>query len=189
MLKVIGCWPGVRAMNLPNVLTLLRIFLVPFLVVFLIASPASNATAAAIFLAAVLTDWLDGRIARRRHQVTTLGKLLDPIADKLLVSAALISLVQVGRAPAWIVVLIVGRDIAVTGLRGIAAAQGAIISANEFGKATMVANVTAIAILILEWSPGALPLGHLALLVAAGLSLSSGVMYFRRFWHVIDLTK
>ena len=99
-------------MNLPNALSLVRIFLVPVLVVFLIVVPTPfNLTAAVVFLAAAFTDWLDGRIARRTRQVTTLGKLLDPIADKLLISASLISLVQVGRAPAWMVVLIVGRDL------------------------------------------------------------------------------
>ena len=104
-------------MNLPNTLTLVRIFLVPFLVVFLIANAPPNYPAAAIFLAAVLTDWLDGRIARSRRQVTTLGQLLDPIADKLLIAAALISLVEIGRVPAWVVTVIIGRDIAITGLR------------------------------------------------------------------------
>ncbi|MBI2115779.1 MAG: CDP-diacylglycerol--glycerol-3-phosphate 3-phosphatidyltransferase, partial [candidate division NC10 bacterium] len=147
-------------MNIPNTLSLVRIFLVPVLVVFLIVVPRPyNLTAAAVFLAAVLTDWLDGRIARSRHQVTTLGKLLDPVADKLLISASLISLVQVGRVPAWMVVLIVGRDLAITGLRGIAASQSVIIQANEFGKATMAAEVLAVALLILNWPAVAAPLG------------------------------
>ncbi len=137
-------------MNLPNALSLVRIFLVPVLVVFLIVVPRPyNLTAAVVFLAAVLTDWLDGRIARSMRQVTTLGKLLDPVADKLLISASLISLVQVGRVPAWMAVLIVGREIAVTGLRAIAAAQGVIIVASDFGKAKMVAQVLAVTLLIL----------------------------------------
>src|SRR5574337_649579 len=111
-------------MNLPNKLTLGRIFLVPFIIVFLVVGEkVPNYTAGAIFLAAVLTDWLDGRIARNTRQVTALGKLLDPIADKLLISTALIALVQVGRAPAWMVVLIVGRELAITGLRTVAASQ------------------------------------------------------------------
>ncbi|MBI2164071.1 MAG: CDP-diacylglycerol--glycerol-3-phosphate 3-phosphatidyltransferase, partial [candidate division NC10 bacterium] len=154
-------------MNIPNTLSLVRIFLVPVLVVFLIVVPRPyNLTAAAVFLAAVLTDWLDGRIARSRRQVTTLGKLLDPVADKLLISASLISLVQVGRVPAWMVVLIVGRDLAITGLRGIAASQSVIIQANEFGKATMAAEVLAVALLILNWPAVAAPLGKAALGVA-----------------------
>ncbi|HTU03760.1 MAG TPA: CDP-diacylglycerol--glycerol-3-phosphate 3-phosphatidyltransferase [Candidatus Sulfotelmatobacter sp.] len=181
-------------MNLPNALSLVRIFLVPVLVVFVIAVPGPyDLTAAAVFLAAVLTDWLDGRIARRMRQVTALGKLLDPIADKLLISASLISLVQVGRAPAWIVVLIVGRDLAITGLRAIAAAQNVIIQASEFGKATMTAEVVAVSLLILNRPAVALPLGQSpgqwALLLATALSLFSGMRYFLQFWRCIDLDK
>jgi CDP-diacylglycerol--glycerol-3-phosphate 3-phosphatidyltransferase len=171
-------------------LSLVRIFLIPVLVVFLIAVPRPyNLTAAAVFLAAVLTDWLDGRIARRTRQVTTLGTLLDPVADKLLISASLISLVQVGRVQAWMVVLIVGRDIAVTGLRAIAAAQNVVIQANDFGKLTMTAEVIAVALLILNWPLAVVPLGQVVLAVAATLSLASGVIYFRKFWRCVDLEK
>ena len=181
-------------MNLPNALSLVRIFLVPVLVVFVIAVPGPyDLMAACVFLAAVLTDWLDGRIARRMQQVTALGKLLDPIADKLLISASLISLVQVGRVPAWIVVLIVGRDLAMTGLRAIAAAQNVIIQASEFGKATMTAEVIAVSLLILNRPTVALPLGwslgQWALLLAMALSLYSGMRYFLQFWRCIDLDK
>ena len=177
-------------MNLPNGLSLVRIFLIPVLVVFLIAVPRPyNLTAAAVFLAAVLTDWLDGRIARRTRQVTTLGTLLDPVADKLLISASLISLVQVGRVQAWMVVLIVGRDIAVTGLRAIAAAQNVVIQANDFGKLTMTAEVIAVALLILNWPLAVVPLGQVVLAVAATLSLASGVIYFCKFWRCVDLEK
>jgi CDP-diacylglycerol--glycerol-3-phosphate 3-phosphatidyltransferase len=176
--------------NLPNALSLVRIFLVPVLVVFLVAVPRPhNFTAAAVFLAAVLTDWLDGRIARSTRQVTNLGKLLDPVADKLLVSASLISLVQVGRAPAWMVVLIVCRDLAITGLRGIAASQGVVIQASDFGKLTMVTQIIAIALLIMSWPPFSVPLGQAILAVAAMLSLASGTVYFRKFWSSIDLGK
>jgi CDP-diacylglycerol--glycerol-3-phosphate 3-phosphatidyltransferase len=176
--------------NLPNALSLVRIFLVPVLVVFLIVVPAPfNLTAAAVFLAAAFTDWLDGRIARRTRQVTALGKLLDPIADKLLISASLISLVQVGRAPAWMVVLIVGRDLAMTGLRAIAAAQGVVIQASDFGKATMTAQVIAVALLILSWPAWSVPLGQAVLLLAALLSMVSGILYFRKFWRCIDLNR
>ena len=177
-------------MNIPNVLSLVRIFLVPVLVVFLIVVPRPyNLSAAVVFLAAVLTDWLDGRIARSTRQVTTLGKLLDPMADKLLISASLISLVQVGRVPAWMVVLIVGRDLAITGLRGIAASQNVIIQASDFGKATMIAEVIAVALLILNWPPISIPLGQAALVVAILLSLVSGAVYFQKFWRSIDLGK
>jgi CDP-diacylglycerol--glycerol-3-phosphate 3-phosphatidyltransferase len=176
--------------NLPNALSLVRIFLVPVLVVFLIAVPRPyDLTAVGVFLAAVLTDWLDGHIARSTRQVTALGKLLDPIADKLLISASLISLVQVGRVPAWMVVLIVGRDLAVTGLRAIAAAQAVIIQASDFGKATMTAEVVAVSLLILHRPPVVATLGQAALLVATVLSLISGMVYFQRFWRCVDVTK
>ncbi len=182
-------------MNLPNKLTLARIFLVPFIIVFLIAGEkVPNYTAGAIFLAAVLTDWLDGRIARSTRQVTTLGKLLDPIADKLLISTALISLVQVGRAPAWMVVLIVGRELAITGLRTIAASQSIIIHASGFGKYKMLAEVAAVTLLILDWPPRwgiiAVPsLGLVCLWAAVALSIVSGIEYFLKFWKVIDLNR
>jgi CDP-diacylglycerol--glycerol-3-phosphate 3-phosphatidyltransferase len=179
--------------NLPTRLTLARIFLVPLLMVFLIADGRSPSYAAvAVFLTAVLTDWLDGHIARATSQVTTLGKLLDPIADKLLIAAALITLVQVGRVPAWMVVVLVGRDLAVTGLRGIAAAHGLIIPASDLGKYTMAAEVVAVTLLLSGWSPAppGLPgpsLGLLALGAAGLLALLSGVDYFLKFWRRIDL--
>ncbi len=175
-------------MNLPNALSLARIFLVPVLVVFLVPRP-DELTAAIVFLAAVCTDWLDGRIARGRRQVTTLGKLLDPVADKLLIAASLISLVQVHRVPAWVVVVIVGRDIAVTGLRAIAAGQNVIIQASDFGKLTMTAEVIAVALLILSWPPNALWVGQAVLLAAATISVTSGAIYFRQFWRRVDLDK
>ena len=185
--------PGVL-MNLPNKLTLGRIFLVPFIIVFLVVGEkVPNYTAGAIFLAAVLTDWLDGQIARNTRQVTTLGKLLDPIADKLLISTALIALVQVGRAPAWMVVLIVGRELAITGLRTIAASQSVIIHASDFGKYKMLTEVAAVSFLILDWPPEwgfiAIPsLGVLCLWGAIALSIVSGIDYFLKFWKVIDLS-
>ncbi|MDE2058219.1 MAG: CDP-diacylglycerol--glycerol-3-phosphate 3-phosphatidyltransferase [candidate division NC10 bacterium] len=181
-------------MNLPNKLTLGRIFLVPFIIVFLVVGEkVPNYTAGAIFLAAVLTDWLDGRIARNTRQVTALGKLLDPIADKLLISTALIALVQVGRAPAWMVVLVVGRELAITGLRTVAASQSIIIHASDFGKYKMLAEVAAVTFLILDWPPqwdfiGTASLGILCLWVAIVLSTASGIDYFLRFWKVIDLS-
>jgi len=171
--------------NLPNTLTLVRIFLVPFLVIFLIASADTrNYPAAAIFLAAVFTDWLDGRIARSRRQVTTLGQLLDPIADKLLIAAALISLVEIGRVPAWVATVIIGRDIAITGLRGIAASQGLIIAASQLGKYKMAAEVIAVILLILDPRP---LMGAFAVGVAVVLSVVSGIDYFARFWRQLGL--
>jgi len=178
-------------LNLPNALTLARILLVPFIVVFLILRPAPfNYTAGAIFLVAVFTDWLDGRIARSMQRVTTVGKLLDPIADKLLISAALISLVQVGRVPAWMVVLVVGRELFISGLRAIAASQGVVIQASDFGKAKMVTEVVAVMLLILNWPVnGSLPLGLLMLGIAIVLAIVSAVDYLLKFLRIIDINR
>jgi CDP-diacylglycerol---glycerol-3-phosphate 3-phosphatidyltransferase len=146
--------------NLPNALTLSRIFIVPLLVVVLLTPVSENwlgvpryLLGVAIFVAAALTDYFDGKIARRRQQVSKLGKLLDPIADKLLISAALISLVENHLAPAWAVVIVVGREFAVTGLRSIAATEGVVISASRMGKFKMVAQVVTVGLLILSLSP------------------------------------
>lgn len=148
-------------MNLPNALTLSRIFIVPLLVVVLLTPVSENwlgvpryLLGVSIFVAAALTDYFDGKLARSWKQVSTLGKLLDPIADKLLISAALISLVENHLAPAWAVVIIVGREFAVTGLRSIAATEGVIISASKMGKFKMVAQVVTVGLLILSISPG-----------------------------------
>ncbi len=142
-------------MNLPNSLTLLRIFIVPLLVVVLLTKFSEDwvglpqhIAGVSLFLIAALTDALDGWIARRRRQVSKLGILLDPIADKLLISAAFISLVENQLAPAWAVVIIVGREFAVTGLRSIAAAEGWAIPASKAGKIKMFSQVVTIALLI-----------------------------------------
>jgi len=150
--------------NLPNTLTISRIFVVPLLVVVLLTPFAENwlgvprhILGVSIFLAAAFTDYLDGHFARSRDQVSRLGKLLDPIADKLLISAALISLVENRLAPAWAVVIIVGREFAVTGLRSIAAADGLVISASRMGKVKMLAEVVAVALLIVSSTYGRPP--------------------------------
>jgi CDP-diacylglycerol--glycerol-3-phosphate 3-phosphatidyltransferase len=164
-------------LNLPNTLTLGRIFLVPLLVVFLISSSRINSLiAAAIFLAASFTDWLDGHIARKTRQITTLGKLLDPLADKLLVSAAFISLVQGGRIPAWMVVVIVCRELAITGLRGIAASKKLVVASSWWGKYKMLAQILAIMLLILD-----VPWAMAAAWVALALTLISGIDYAVKF--------
>src|SRR5262249_46232428 len=168
-------------MNLPNALTLGRIVLVPLLVVVLLTKfeghmilgiPKSY-VAAGIFGLASLTDFLDGYLARRRKQVTVLGQLLDPVADKLLISAALVSLVQAGVAPAWMAAIIIGRELAVTGLRSVAQSRGLIIPASLLGKIKMGAEVVAVLLLILgqEWGPNAIRLGQIALwfVIAAAL--------------------
>lgn len=148
-------------MNLPNALTLSRIFIVPFLVVVLLTRFPSDWVGVpqqflglALFVGASITDWLDGYIARKRGQVSTLGILLDPIADKLLISAALVTLVENRLAPAWAIVIIIGREFAVTGLRSIAAAEGFTISASKKAKFKMLSQVIAITLLIAGSVPG-----------------------------------
>ena len=153
--------------NLPNALTLSRIFVVPFLVVVLLTPFSENwfgvqrhVLGVALFLAAAFTDYLDGHLARSRKQVSRLGILLDPIADKLLISAALISLVENRLAPAWAVVIIVGREFAVSGLRSAAAADGVVIAASRMGKFKMLSQVLAVALLIASSASGAPPVGN-----------------------------
>src|SRR6266478_6595482 len=144
-------------MNLPNSLTVSRIFLVPLLVVVLltkfegrqILGVPKEIVGAAIFGLASITDWLDGYLARRRKEITPLGEVIDPLADKLLTSAALISLVQMELAPAWMVAIIIGREFAVTGLRSLAYSRGVAMPASPLGKIKMIAQVVAILALIL----------------------------------------
>jgi len=177
-------------MNLPNAVTLARIFLVPFVVVVLLTTrlPHWDLWGVTLFMAAALTDILDGYLARARKQVTTLGRLLDPIADKLLISSALISLVQLGLAPAWMVALIIGREFAVSGLRSIAAAEGFTIEASPLGKGKMVAQVAAVVGLILARDRvGWIPLtAHLLLWAVVFFALGSMFHYFGVFWAKID---
>lgn len=170
-------------LNLPNSLTLLRIFLVPFLVVVLLTKFDGRETVGlVIFLTATATDFLDGWLARRRGQITTLGTLLDPIADKLLISAVFISLVELGLAPAWMVVVIVGREFAVSGLRSIASGRGILISASNWGKAKMLSQILAASLLILALRHEAfVGPGKAALWVVVAVALMSGTQYFVRF--------
>jgi len=179
-------------MNLPITLTIVRIVLVPLVVVSLISSSRVHVLIAAfMFIVASLTDWLDGLIARRRNQVTTLGTLLDPIADKLLVAAALISLVQINVVAAWIAVVIVGREFAVTGLRGIAISVGIVVPASRLGKYKTVSQYVAITLLILEKGVPAeyVPFHWVSLgvlWIAMGLTVVSGFDYFYRFSRKTD---
>ncbi len=179
--------------NLPNVLTVTRILLIPvFVVLFVTPTPDRSLAAAVVFVIAALTDLFDGYLARRRGQVTKLGRLLDPIADKLLVLSALIVLVQVDRVTALVAILIVAREVAVTGIRAIAATEGIIISAETTGKYKMALQVIAIVLLILEGTVlsdyGNV---HLAGIVTLYLSLVlgyvSGGQYVWSFWRQITL--
>jgi len=171
-------------MNLPNSLTLARIFLVPLLVVVLWTEfEGKELVGAAIFSVAALTDWLDGFLARRQKQVTTFGQLMDPLADKLLITAALISLVQMELAPAWMVAIILGRELGVTVLRSLAWSRGVTIPASPLGKVKMLSQVIAILLLILgrEHLQQFFVLGQIALWVVVATALASALEYYRRF--------
>src|SRR5438067_9996845 len=168
-------------LNLPNSLTLFRIFLVPFLVVVLLTK-YSDWVGLTIFLVAAITDYFDGYFARRMKKITRLGTLLDPIADKLLMSAAFISLVELGLAKAWMIVIIIGREFAVSGLRSIAAQQGVTIAASPLGKGKTISQTIAIALLILGYELGQFRfLGEVALWIVMIFALGSGVDYFIKF--------
>ena len=173
--------------NVPNALTLFRIFLVPILVVVLLTKfDGKEFVGLAIFLIAAITDFLDGYLARRFKKITRLGILLDPIADKLLVSAALISLVELKVAPAWMIVIIIGREFAVSGLRSIASQQGLAIPASPLGKGKMISQVIAIALLILGHELGEYHfIGQIALIIVVIFALGSGIDYFVKFTRII----
>jgi CDP-diacylglycerol--glycerol-3-phosphate 3-phosphatidyltransferase len=190
-------------MNLPNSLTVLRIFFIPLLIaVLLTKSPNVDFRGfpmhfefwgVLILLLAAATDWADGYFARRRLQVTTLGILLDPIADKLLISAAFISLVDMHLVPAWMVVIIIGREFTVLGLRNIASAEGFTIAASLLGKTKMVLQVCAVAVLIAgarqaqhPWLNWLNKLGLFLLWLVVISALVSAAQYFLRFWGQLD---
>ena len=173
--------------NAPNVLSFFRTGAIPFVVGFLFfPGPLPSFLAALFFTAASLTDLLDGYIARQQKSETAVGKLLDPMADKLLVNSALIMLISLGRIPAWMVVLIVGREVAVTGLRGIASTQGLVIAASNWGKAKLVLQSMAVIGLMLHYKYLGVDfhfLGMLLLWIALVITLWSGIDYFRRFYR------
>ncbi|MDQ7096087.1 CDP-diacylglycerol--glycerol-3-phosphate 3-phosphatidyltransferase [Desulfosporosinus sp. PR] len=175
-------------MNLPNRLTLARIILIPVFMAFLLLQvpkgqtlfPHQEVVAAIIFILASATDGLDGYIARKRHQVTNLGKFMDPLADKLLVSAALISLVELGEVNAWVAWIVLAREFAVTGLRAIAAVDRVVISASKLGKIKTITQVVAIsAILLHDWpfSLIGLHIGQPLLYLAVFFTVISGLDY------------
>lgn len=193
MNRVIDVWKlvGQESLNIPNLLTLTRILLIPvFVILFVTPDPDRSIMAAIVFLVAAVTDLLDGYLARRSGQVTKLGKLLDPIADKLLVLSALILLVNVDRVSALVAILIIAREVAVTGIRAIAATEGLIIPAETTGKYKMALQVVAITLLILEGT-GLADLGnlHLTGIVTLYLSLvlgyASGGQYVWSFWRQV----
>jgi len=185
-------------MNIPNSLTIARIFIVPLLVAVLVQERIilpwhsvviqNDVLALIIFWVAAATDLLDGYLARRLKQVTTIGTLLDPIADKLLVSAALIALVQMRVVSSWLVVLLVGREFAVSGLRSIAAAEGYTISASELGKTKTVFQVLSISLLMISiHHPWVAWWATLSLYLVVLFSLGSAIAYFGKFWRKVDI--
>jgi len=179
--------PSSALWTLPNALTLLRIFLVPLLMIFLLTRYAWAGLT--VFLAASFTDWLDGHLARRRSEVTTLGVLLDPLADKLLMTAAFISLVELDLAPAWIVAVIIGRELAITGLRAVAAERGLIIPASGLGKLKLGTQVVAVSMLILSARIAWLGTpAHVGLWIVLLLAVWSAVAYFRAFLRSLNGT-
>jgi len=181
-------------MNFPISLTLLRIFFVPLLVVLLLTKGHNlDLWAAGVFLLAAVTDFLDGYFARKRGQITALGILLDPIADKLLTCSAFISLVELGLVPAWMVVIIVGREFAVSGLRAIASAEGFVLQASELGKTKMVLQVAAITTVVLERHYARLRIedyhaGVALVWLVMLFALVSAGQYFWSFWKKLDVS-
>jgi len=178
-------------MNLANRLTMLRIFLIPIFMFFLLVRiPYGDIIAAIVFIVAASTDGLDGYIARKRKQITNLGKLLDPLADKMLVTAALITLVDLGKVPAWIAVVILGREFFVTGLRGVAASEGIVIAASKLGKVKTVSQIIALSLLLLNDYIQPLlgfDLGRYALYAAVIFTIWSGYDYIAKTYNQIKL--
>jgi CDP-diacylglycerol---glycerol-3-phosphate 3-phosphatidyltransferase len=185
-------------MNLPNSLTVLRIFFVPLLVVVLLTREPNfdfwglpihfEVWGVLILLMAAATDVMDGYIARKRREITTLGILLDPIADKLLISAAFISLVEMGLVPAWMVVIIIGREFIVVGLREIASVEGLVIPASALGKTKMILQVLAGCAVILTAKYTSLKLlGSVLMWLVVLSAVASAIHYFQMFWSQIDI--
>lgn len=192
-------------MNLPNKLTISRICLIPIFIILLTVPldlgvwdigdtelPITHFIAALIFIFASATDWVDGYIARKYNLITNLGKFLDPLADKLLVSAALIMLVQMNAAAAWIVIIIISREFAVTGLRLVAAGEGIVLAAGQMGKLKTATQMIAIILLLLHNFPFSyinFPLGTIMLYLALLFTVISGVDYFIKNKHVMRDSK
>ncbi len=192
-------------MNLANKITLSRIFLVPIVMFFLLVNldwgsfnlwgmkiAVNELMAALVFILAASTDGLDGYVARKKKMITNLGKFLDPLADKLLITAALISLVELDRLDAYVAIIIISREFAVTGLRLVAAADGKVIAASKMGKLKTVLQIVAIVILILNNIPFSyvnFPMDELVLFLAVLVTIVSGIDYFYKNRHIIDYNK
>jgi CDP-diacylglycerol--glycerol-3-phosphate 3-phosphatidyltransferase len=167
--------------NLPNVVTLIRITLVPLFVYLYLINPGEmNLSAVFVFLLAAVTDGLDGYLARRRREITRFGQLIDPIADKLLISAALLALVEAGLVSTWLALIILGREFAVSGLRILAAAEGKVIAASLWGKVKTVTQISAVMAFFLgiSWAP-------VVMWLAVVVTIISGVRYFQKAQDVL----
>lgn len=182
-------------MNLPNSVTLSRVCLIPVFLLFLCVPMTTNSfvfltqnitvtqfVAACIFILASSTDWVDGYLARKYDLVSDFGKFLDPLADKLLITAALIVLVDMHYVSSWVVVVILSREFAVTGLRSIAASKGVVIAADQLGKWKTVSQIVAISFLLLNL----LTIGNILMWIATGLTILSGINYFVKNKHVFQ---
>ncbi|MBR6755749.1 MAG: CDP-diacylglycerol--glycerol-3-phosphate 3-phosphatidyltransferase [Peptococcaceae bacterium] len=177
-------------MNIPNLLTIGRMVLVPFFMVALLMNTQGTRLAATvIFIIASMTDWLDGYLARKNNQITNFGKIMDPLADKVLTAAAMICLVQLGDVPAWVVVLILFREYAITGLRSVAAAEGVVIAASIWGKVKTTVQMIALILLMLNPQLEVIlgfNLGIIVLYVALILTLYSGLDYLLKLKNQIS---
>lgn len=176
-------------MNLPNILTLFRVALIPFYILFFYqASFDASIIAALIFLIASLTDILDGYLARARSEVTQFGKFLDPVADKLLILSALILLVGIGRVPAWLAIIIIGREFTMTGFRAIASSEGIVIAAETTGKIKMFLQIVSVIILTIDFkNPLFHQIGMAFLLASMVLAIFSALQYFVKFGRSVKL--
>lgn len=184
--------------NLPNIVTVARVLLVPFVLILIDNySPLRTFLASLLYLGAAAGDALDGYLARKRNQVSTLGKFLDPLADKLIVTAVLVTMVALGRVPAWLVVVLIARDLAINGLRSVASAQGLVIAASEGGKIKTALQLVAIMMLLIHFQypllGAELVLGHpvtvdyhraglITLYISMVVSVASGAQYMRNFF-------
>jgi CDP-diacylglycerol--glycerol-3-phosphate 3-phosphatidyltransferase len=182
--------------NLPNLVTMGRVALVPFVLIFIDNfSPVRSFIASLLYLGAAVGDALDGYLARSRNEVSMLGKFLDPLADKLIVTAVLVFMVALGRVPAWVVVVLIARDLAINGLRSIASAQGLVIAASDGGKIKTALQLVAIMMLLIHFRYPVLGtniqsidyhlVGLIVLNISMGVSLLSGAQYLRDFFYAV----
>lgn len=180
-------------MNLANKITLLRVLMIPiFMIILLSDLKWNNYIAAGIFIVASITDTLDGYIARSKNQVTSFGKFVDPLADKLLVTTALVCLIEMGKVPAWIVIIILAREFTITGFRTIAASEGVTIAASPLGKIKTITQLVAIISLLINNYPFRLinfPFDKVMLYISLFFTLLSGIDYILRNKHVLKLGK